>query len=72
LATYLTGRGALTDDVAAQATARAEQAATALRTGLSQDVVADPADLFAHVYSSATPQLAEQADLVRDELSRVL
>ena len=41
-----------------------------LRDGLNRDVEPDPADLFAHVYATPTPQLREQAALVADELSR--
>ena len=37
---------------------------------LNRDVEPDPADLFAHVYATPTPQLREQAALVDDELSR--
>ena len=41
-----------------------------MRDGLMLDVEPDPADLFAHVYASPTPQLREQAAFLADELSR--
>jgi pyruvate dehydrogenase E1 component alpha subunit len=72
LATYLTDHGMLTDELSGAATARAEELATALRTGLAGDVSADPANLFAHVYATPTRQLVEQEELVLDELSRVI
>ncbi|MET0414940.1 MAG: thiamine pyrophosphate-dependent enzyme, partial [Actinoplanes sp.] len=50
--------------------AEAERVAAALRDGLNRDIDPDPADLFAHVYSTPTSQLREQAALIADELSR--
>ncbi len=50
--------------------AEAERVATHLRDGLNKDIDPDPADLFAHIYSTPTSQLREQAALVADELSR--
>ena len=40
------------------------------REGLNRDVEPDPDDLFRHVYAEPTPQLAEQAAIVRDEIAR--
>jgi pyruvate dehydrogenase E1 component alpha subunit len=70
LEAYLTRRGALTSRRVRTATERADRLATAMRDGLSREVPADPADLFAHVYARPTPQLVEQAALVTDELDR--
>jgi 2-oxoisovalerate dehydrogenase E1 component alpha subunit len=41
-----------------------------MREGLSRDRPADPANLFAHVYATPTPQLVAQAAMVADELAR--
>jgi 2-oxoisovalerate dehydrogenase E1 component alpha subunit len=35
---------------------------------MNADPVLDPADLFAQVYAEPTPQLREQAALLREEL----
>jgi pyruvate dehydrogenase E1 component alpha subunit len=35
-----------------------------------QEVSPDPAELFAHLYATPTPQLVEQAAFLQDELSR--
>lgn len=70
LSTYLTSRGLLDDDTRAAFDADAERLATHLRDGLNQDVTPNPQDLFAHVYSTPTSQLAEQAVMVADELTR--
>jgi pyruvate dehydrogenase E1 component alpha subunit len=50
--------------------AEAERVAAHLRDGLNKDIDPDPADLFAHIYSTPTSQLREQAALITDELSR--
>ena len=70
VASYLRARGALDDAGQAALDTEAERVATALRTGVTAAFEPDPARLFAHVYASPTPQLREQAALVRDELSR--
>ncbi|GAB3586869.1 thiamine pyrophosphate-dependent enzyme [Amycolatopsis endophytica] len=46
----------------------AEELAARLRAGLSTESAPDPAELFAHVYATPTPQLTTQADLLRAEL----
>lgn len=68
--TYLTGRGLLTEDLQAQYEQEAEQTAAALREGMNREDTPDPQDLFAHVYSTPTPQLAEQSAQLAGELSR--
>ncbi|MGO1885692.1 MAG: pyruvate dehydrogenase (acetyl-transferring) E1 component subunit alpha [Citricoccus sp.] len=68
--TYLTGRGLLTDELQAQYEQEAEQTAAALREGMNRESTPDPQDLFAHVYSTPTPQLAEQSAQLAEELTR--
>ncbi|GAA1910915.1 pyruvate dehydrogenase (acetyl-transferring) E1 component subunit alpha [Arthrobacter gandavensis] len=70
LRTYLTGLGMLDEDAEEAMTAAAETVAARIREGLNTDIVPEPMDLFNFVYDSRTPQLAEQAALLADELSR--
>jgi 2-oxoisovalerate dehydrogenase E1 component alpha subunit len=70
LRTHLRDRGLVTDDQLADFAAEADRLAAALRDGLNRDIEPDPAELFAHVYATPTTQLAEQAALIADELSR--
>ena len=66
---YLRDAGALTDGDDAEMHAHAERVAAILRDGMNAEVDPDPAELFAHVYATQTPQLCEQAALVADELA---
>jgi len=68
LRSHLTERGALTPDVEAEIAADAERMAAAVRAGVAEQSPLDPDELFAHVYATPTPQLAEQAALLRAEL----
>jgi 2-oxoisovalerate dehydrogenase E1 component alpha subunit len=68
--TYLTDRGLLTDELQSRYEQEAEQIAAALREGMNRETTPDPQDLFAHVYSVPTPQLAEQSARLAEELSR--
>lgn len=68
--TYLRGLHLLDDAAEARFTADAEVTAAHMRDGLNTDVDPDPQELFAHVYTQRTTQLAEQAAQLRDELSR--
>ena len=68
--TYLRGLHLLDDAAEARFTADAETTAAHMRDGLNTDVDPDPQELFAHVYTQRTTQLAEQAAQLRDELSR--
>lgn len=68
LASYLRGVGALDDAGQVELDTAAERVAAALRTAVPG--VVEPERLFAQVYAVPTPQLREQAALVRDELSR--
>src|SRR5690606_36453427 len=70
LESYLTRRKVLTAQRARAASEQADRVASLMRDGLSRDLPADPADLFAHVYASPIPLLTEQAAMVADELDR--
>lgn len=70
LEAHLRERGVLTDEAVAAATAAADRLAEHTRAGLNTDVEPRPDDLFDFVYARRTPQLAEQAALVADELAR--
>ncbi|GAB3517391.1 pyruvate dehydrogenase (acetyl-transferring) E1 component subunit alpha [Arthrobacter monumenti] len=67
---YLTDAALLTDEAEAAIKEEAEKVAATLRSGLNGEVKVDPEDLFKHVYAEPTPQLAGQAAMLRDELSR--
>ncbi|MEU1189998.1 pyruvate dehydrogenase (acetyl-transferring) E1 component subunit alpha [Streptomyces sp. NPDC005859] len=69
LETYLRGRGALTDEDVAAVTMEAEARAAELRAGMNTESVADPLELFDHVYAEPTPQLREQRALLAAELA---
>ncbi len=71
LRTLLCDRGVLDDALEAVYRQEAEAVAEHVRTGLAQEAEADPAELFAHVYATPTPQLVAQAALLRDELEAV-
>lgn len=70
LEAYLRNRNLLTDEQAAAYADVAEQVAAHTRDGINTDVEPRPDDLFDYVYARRTPQLAEQADVVADELAR--
>ncbi|GAB2574367.1 pyruvate dehydrogenase (acetyl-transferring) E1 component subunit alpha [Streptomyces capparidis] len=61
--------GLLDDEGVRQAAAAAEALAARLRERMNEDPVLDPMELFAHVYAEPTPQLREQAELLRAELA---
>ncbi|MCS3491086.1 MULTISPECIES: pyruvate dehydrogenase (acetyl-transferring) E1 component subunit alpha [Micrococcaceae] len=67
---YLDDAGLLTDSTVAKITADAESVAKTLRDGMNQEANTDPRELFEHVYSAKTPQLAEQQAMLVDELDR--
>jgi pyruvate dehydrogenase E1 component alpha subunit len=67
---YLASAGVLTGAVEEGIAAEAERVATVLRDGLNTEVEVDPEDLFRFVYTQPTPQLREQAEMLREELSR--
>jgi 2-oxoisovalerate dehydrogenase E1 component alpha subunit len=60
----------LVDDAdLARFTAEGEQVAAEVRAAMNRDVVADPAELFAHVYAEPPPALAAQRDFLLAELA---
>ncbi len=67
---YLDDAGLLTDETVAKITADAETVAKTLRDGMNQEANTDPRELFEHVYSAKSPQLAEQQAILVDELDR--
>ncbi|WP_411731640.1 thiamine pyrophosphate-dependent enzyme [Paeniglutamicibacter sp.] len=67
---YLVEAGLLPEATEARITASAEAVAQSLRDGMNSENTPDPADLFAHVYSTQTTQLREQAAMLSDELAR--
>lgn len=66
---YLRALGVLGDGDEAEFHAQAERVATTLRDGMNAEFVPDPSELFAHVYATQTPQLAEQAASLAAELA---
>ncbi|WP_439657547.1 pyruvate dehydrogenase (acetyl-transferring) E1 component subunit alpha [Lentzea sp. HUAS TT2] len=66
--TYLTGIGALDDARDQEIHAAAEEMAAAVRAGVGAETSLDPEEIFAHVYSTPTPQLVEQRAGLRAEL----
>lgn len=70
LRTYLTGTGALTEELEAEYADGAEQTAAAMREALNTDADIDPEDLFRFVTESRSPQREEQWHLLRGEIER--
>ncbi len=68
LQAFLTAEGALDEAREREIAAGAEEMAAAVRSGLAAESPVDPEELFAHVFSTPTPQLAEQRAAVRAEL----
>lgn len=68
LATYLRSVGVLTDDLDAQYAQEAEDVATTLRARMNEDATPEPGAMFEHVYAAPTAQLAEQRDIVLEEI----
>src|SRR5699024_1184470 len=67
---YPRNEGALTDELESEYTADAEAVAQSLRNAMGQQADIDPLELFDHVYTVQTPQLAEQRAQLAEELSR--
>jgi 2-oxoisovalerate dehydrogenase E1 component subunit alpha len=67
--TYLRGRGLLDGADLARLGAEAEQLAADVRAAMNGDMVADPSELFAHVYAQPTPALAAQREFLLAELA---
>lgn len=68
--TYLRNEGALTDELESEYTADAETVAQSLRDAMGQQADINPLELFDHVYTVQTPQLAQQRAQLAEELSR--
>ena len=68
--TFLTERGVLTEELEQEIAGQAEQVAAGLREAMSQEPVIDPLELFDHVYTVQTPQLAAQREVLAEELVR--
>jgi pyruvate dehydrogenase E1 component alpha subunit len=68
LRTYLTKVGGLDLAGEQEINAAAEEMAAAVRAGVSAEAPVDPDELFAHVYATPTPQLAEQRAVLHAEL----
>jgi 2-oxoisovalerate dehydrogenase E1 component alpha subunit len=67
---YLGAEGVLDDAAEQRIAAAAEDVAAVLRDGMNADVEIDPLELFRHVYTEQTPQLAEQEQFLAAELAR--
>jgi pyruvate dehydrogenase E1 component alpha subunit len=60
----------LVDDAdLARFTDEGERLAADVRAAMNRDVIADPAELFAHVYAEPTPALAAQREFLLAELA---
>lgn len=66
--TYLADKGVLTDDVSARISEHCETVAASLREAMNADVTPDPLEMFEHVFTEPTAQLAEQRDMLAAEL----
>lgn len=71
LQAYLVAQGALDDARVEEVRQEAEALAADLRARMNAEPQVDPMSLFEHVYAEPTPQLREQARLVRTELAGV-
>ncbi|MGN9783939.1 pyruvate dehydrogenase (acetyl-transferring) E1 component subunit alpha [Nonomuraea sp. ZG12] len=69
LETYLRERGVLGPEAVDSAREAAEEFAARVRDRMNADPVADPFELFDHVFAEATPQLREQRALLAAELT---
>jgi pyruvate dehydrogenase E1 component alpha subunit len=69
LTTYLRQEDLLDDARIAEIAEEAERNAADLRERISGQAPPAPEELFAHVYATPTPQLTEQAELLRAELA---
>ncbi|WP_127354229.1 pyruvate dehydrogenase (acetyl-transferring) E1 component subunit alpha [Actinacidiphila soli] len=64
----LRARGLFDESLVSEVEDDAERMAADLRDRMNEDPALDPMDLFAHVYAEPTPQLREQAEMLRAEL----
>ena len=70
LETYLRERGTVDDADLARFGTEAEQLAADVRAAMSSDMIADPSDLFAHVYAQPTAALTAQREFLLAELAQ--
>jgi len=69
LEAYLHGRKLIDDADLARFTDEGELLAADVRAAMNHDVIADPRELFAHVYAELTPALAAQREFLLAELA---
>ncbi|AXH96437.1 thiamine pyrophosphate-dependent dehydrogenase E1 component subunit alpha [Ornithinimicrobium avium] len=69
LQAYLVARGALDEARIEEVREQAEAFAADVRTRMHAEPKVDPMALFEHVYAEPTPQLREQAEMVRAEIA---
>jgi 2-oxoisovalerate dehydrogenase E1 component subunit alpha len=69
LEAYLRGQKLVDDGDLERFGSEAEQFAAEVRTAMSGDMTADPAELFAHVYAEPPPALAAQREFLFAELT---
>jgi 2-oxoisovalerate dehydrogenase E1 component subunit alpha len=69
LEAYLRDRTLVDDADLTRFTDEGEQLAADVRAAMNRDVIADPGELFAHVYAEPTPALAAQRDFLLAELA---
>ncbi len=65
---HLVSTGALDDGALATVRQEAETFAARVRDRMNADPQVDPAEMFAHVYATPTPQLVEQRGWLADEI----
>ncbi len=68
LEAYLVDQGLIDEAKIAEIAAEAEAFAADLRDRMNAEAVIDPMSLFTNVYAVPTPQLQEQADMLRAEI----
>lgn len=68
--TYLTNKGALTEELESTFTEKAEEVAKLLRDATAVEEQLNPEELFNHVYSERPQSLQQQWEELEDELAR--
>lgn len=69
LRTYLVNQGLLDEAREAEISGAAEELAGRIRAGISTTAPTAPDELFQHVYAELPPQLREQRELLREEIT---
>ena len=70
MAHYLRSCGTLSDELAKEYAAQADEKAADLRGRMSRGTPLDPVSLFDHVYQNPTGQLQEQRAVLQAELQQ--